>query len=73
MTTPNGRDARTGENLDATDPSVGGDAAVGGAARPEPTPRTPDRDSAVSDLAPRTDQPDTPDGDKDPGEDAAAG
>ena len=71
MTTPNGRDARTGENLDATDPSVGG-STVGGAAAPEQAPRTPDRDSAVSDVAPRTDQPDTPDGDKDPGEDAAA-
>jgi len=43
MTTPNGRDARTGEELEPTDPSISEQSGAGAAQQAQP-PRTPDRD-----------------------------
>lgn len=60
MTTPDGRDARSGEDLDAADPSVGGDATVSGPSASEHMPRTPDRDAASTEEAPRADEQDEP-------------
>lgn len=68
MTTPDGRDARSGETIGQADPSVDGDASASQAA-PEQMPRTPDTsDATVTEQAPRTDEQDPAPSDADESE-----